>query len=125
MCRWSQGRLSVFVCFLFFYKTCSNCFWIHHFSNPIILLPLPISLLLTLHDFSPTCKVYALFYNVSHALKNVLSHAVTRAARSNLPPRKPSCNSHHVNFKYRLLLLSLYYLGCLPNMSLITQGHKK
>lgn len=35
----------------------------------IILLLFPISLLITLHDFSPTCKIYTLLYNISYALK--------------------------------------------------------
>lgn len=35
----------------------------------IILLLLPVSLLITLHDFSLTCKIYALLYKVSYALK--------------------------------------------------------
>lgn len=52
----------------------------------IILLLLPISLQITLLDFSPTCKIHALLYNVSYALKKLLSQAFTRAGRSSLPP---------------------------------------
>lgn len=55
----------------------------------IILLLFPISLLITLHDFSPTCKIYTLLYNISYALKkkkNKLSQAVSRTGRSSLLP---------------------------------------
>lgn len=89
----------------------------------IILLPLLISLLLTLLDFSPASKIHALFFSVSHELKQILSQAVTRAGDLTLLQSvQSSCNSPHVTFKYRLLLLSMYYIGCLPSMHLITQG---
>lgn len=89
----------------------------------IILLPLLISLLLTLLDFSPASKIHALFFSVSHELKQILSQAVTRAGDLTLLQSvQSSCNSHHVTFKNRLLLLSMYYVGCLPSMPLITQG---
>lgn len=81
-----RGVLVLYCVVLFFLPKKKHVQTAFGFSTPIILLPLPISLLLTFHDSSPACKIYALFYNVSHALKQVLSQAVTRAGGSNLPP---------------------------------------
>lgn len=87
----------------------------------------PFSFLCCLRCLNSLLLLRCMFYfSVSHELKQVLSQAVTRAGDLTfLQSVQSSCNSHHVTFKCRLLLLSMYYLGCLPSMSLITQGRKK
>lgn len=53
-----------------------------------------------------SCKKDSLFDDISHSLKKVLSQIAIRSEEVMfLLLGKPVANSHHANFKYRLLLL--------------------
>ena len=55
---------------------------------------------------SPPCKKDGLLDGISHSLKKVLSQTAIESEEVTLPlSEEPMANRHHVNFKYRLLLL--------------------